>query len=133
MAYLFNIYKDDNKVYKKYSDYIVREDKLINEVFGEEENELVSIYGRSQVAMIANALDMSQLESDEYGIIDQDNLMKIQGKIHSGIYKKEFEECNSLSEKQRADLLDSLKCIVGLIKESVHRNGYVIVWHDIND
>lgn len=133
MAYLFNIYKDDNQVYKKYSDYIVREDKLENEVFFKEENELVSIYGRSQVAMIANALDMSQLESDNYGIIDQSSLMKIQEKIHSGSYKEEFEECNWLSEKQRTDLLDSLKCIVGLIKESVHQNGYVIVWHDIND
>ncbi|MDQ4679856.1 hypothetical protein [Stenotrophomonas maltophilia group sp. RNC7] len=133
MAYLFNIYKDDNQVYKKYSDYIVREDKLENEVFLKEENELVSIYGRSQVAMIANALDMSQLESDNYGIIDQSSLMKIQEKIHSGSYKEEFEECNWLSEKQRTDLLDSLECIVGLIKESVHQNVYVIVWHDIND
>ncbi|MCC2357718.1 MULTISPECIES: hypothetical protein [Bacillus cereus group] len=133
MAYLFNIYKDDNQVYKKYSDYIVREDKLLNEVFFKEENELVSIYGRSQVAMIANALDMSQLQSDEYGIIDQSNLREIQEKIHSGSYKKEFEECNTLSEKQRTDLLDSLESIVGLIKERVYQNGYVIVWHDIND
>ncbi|HFO0450180.1 hypothetical protein ACP2W5_23260 [Bacillus paranthracis] len=127
MGYLLNIYKDDNKVHES-----LHKD-IVDEVLFKEENELVSIMGRSNIIWIADALEMSRLETDEYGVIDKGGLLKIKERIHSGSYIKEWEECDWLSEKNRLDLLDYIKNIVDLIEESIHQNGYVLVWHDIND
>ncbi|AJI09044.1 hypothetical protein [Bacillus cereus] len=127
MGYLLNIYKDDNKVHES-----LHKD-MIDEVLFKEENELVSIMGRSDIIWIADALEMSRLETEEYGVIDKCGLLKIKERIHSGSYTKEWEECDWLSEKDRLDLLDNIKNIVNLIEKSIHQNGYVLVWHDIND
>ncbi|EEM56039.1 MULTISPECIES: hypothetical protein [Bacillus cereus group] len=127
MGYLLNIYKDDNKIHEN-----LQKD-TIDEVVFKEENELVSITGRGQIVLIADALEMSRLETEEYGIIDKAGLLKIEERIHSGSYTKEWEKCDWLSEKERLNLLDNMKSIVNLIEKSIHQNGYVLVWHDIND
>lgn len=82
MGYLLNIYKDDNKVHES-----LQKDAL-DEVVFLEENELVSIMGRTKIILIADALEMSRLETEEYGIIDKGGLLKLKSAFIQEVIQK---------------------------------------------